>query len=194
MSGSNKIFKATGNYSISILIELQHKSIARYSSKLVLAGDHLQLPPTVVSLDSKVKASLGVSLMERLVKEFKGSSMVKMLDTQYRMAELIMRWPSDTFYNGRLKAGPGIGAQSLATLPGFSCIESLLPTRKQLLLYDTKGKMRQKGSDDPLSGSLQNPGEAKLVLKIVKQLISSGLRPQQIGVISFYALQVDKIR
>ena len=179
-----------GNYIISILIELQHKSIARYSSKLVLAGDHLQLPPTVVSSDSKVKAVLGVSLMERLVKEFKGSSMVKMLDTQYRMAEPIMRWPSDTFYNGRLKAGPGIGAQTLA----FGVMSSLLPTRKQLLLYDTKGKMRQKGSDDPLSGSLQNPGEAKLVLKIVKQLISSGVRPQQIGVISFYALQVDKIR
>ena len=164
--------------------------MTRYSSKLVLAGDHLQLPPTVVSSDSKVKAVLGVSLMERLVKEFKGSSMVKMLDTQYRMAESIMRWPSDTFYNGRLKAGPGIGAQTLT----FGVMSSLLPTRKQLLLYDTKGKMRQKGSDDPLSGSLQNPGEAKLVLKIVKQLISSGVRPQQIGVISFYALQVDKIR
>ena len=56
----------------------------------MLAGDHLQLPPTILSNNPKVKAALGVSMMERLVKEFKDSSMVWMLDTQYRMAEPIM--------------------------------------------------------------------------------------------------------
>ena len=112
------------------------------------------------------------------------------------MAEAIMRWPSDTFYDGRLKAGPGIGSQTLATLPGVR--PALLITKKQLLLVDTKGKMRQKGSNapvqNPLSASLQNPGEAETVVKIVKQLSHSGVMPDQIGVISFYALQVDKIR
>jgi superfamily I DNA and/or RNA helicase len=170
----------------------------RYTTKLVLAGDHLQLPPTVLSNNSKVKAVLGVSMMERLVKEFKGSSMVRMLDTQYRMAEPIMRWSSDTFYDGKLKAGPGIGIQTLSDrkLPGVR--PATLITKKQLLLVDTKGKMRQKGSNapvqNPLSASLQNPGEAKIVVKIVKQLSHSGVMPEQIGVISFYALQVDKIR
>ena len=162
----------------------------------MLAGDHLQLPPTVLSNNSKVKAVLGVSMMERLVKEFKGSSMVRMLDTQYRMAESIMRWSSDTFYDGKLKAGPGIGSQTLAMLPGVR--PATLVTKKQLLLVDTKGKMGQKGSNAPvqnaLSASLQNPGEAKTVVEIVKQLIHSGVMPEQIGVISFYALQVDKIR
>merc|ERR1719391_1870066 len=122
--------------------------------------------------------------------------MVRMLDTQYRMGEAIMRWPSDTFYDGRLKAGPGIGSQTLATLPGVR--PALLITKKQLLLIDTKGKMHQKGTNapvqNPLSASLQNPGEAKTVVKIVKQLSHSGVMPDQIGVISFYALQVDKIR
>jgi len=166
--------------------------VVRYTTKLVLAGDHFQLPPTVLSNNSKVKTALGVSMMERLVKEFKDSSMVRMLDTQYRMAETIMRWSSNTFYDGRLKAGPGIGAQTLAMLPGVR--SSLLITKKQLLLIDTKGKMRQNGSYDPLSASIQNPGEAKVVVKTVKQLIQSGVRPEQIGVISFYALQVQVIR
>ena len=156
----------------------------------MLAGDHLQLPPTILSNNPKVKAALGMSMMERLVKE--DSSMVWMLDTQYRMAEPIMRWPSDTFYGGRLKAGPGIGGQSLATLPGVR--SAILFTEKQLQLIDTKGKMRQKGSDDPSCSSLFNPGEARTVVKIAKQLIQTGVRSEQIGVISFYALQVDKIR
>ena len=70
----------------------------------------------------------------------------------------------------------------------------MLLTEKQLQLIDTKGKMRQKGSDDPSCSSLFNPGEARTVVKIAKQLIQSGVRSEQIGVISFYALQVDKIR
>ena len=77
-------------------------------------------------------------------------------------------------------------------LPGVR--SSLLITKKQLLLVDTKGNMRQKGSYDPLSASIQNPGEVEVVVKIVKQLIHSGVRPEQIGVISFYALQVHVIR
>merc|ERR1712018_176554 len=93
-------------------------------------------------------------------------------------------------------AGPGFGGQTLAMLPDVR--PSLLMAKKQLLLFDTNGKMRQKGSNapvqNPLSASLQNPGEAKTVVKIVKQLIHSGVGPEQIGVISFYALQVDKIR
>ena len=48
------------------------------------------MPPTILSNNPKVKAALGMSMMERLVKEFKDSSMVWMLDTQYRMAEPIM--------------------------------------------------------------------------------------------------------
>ena len=103
-----------------------------------------------------------------------------------------MRWSSHTFYDGRLKAGPGIGTQTLAMLPGVR--SSLLITKKQLLLIDTKGKMRQNGSYDPLSASIQNPGEAKTVVKTVKELIQSGVRPEQIGGISFYALQVQVIR
>ena len=192
LSGKKTCDKSDNNF----ITELSHPKCVRYTSKLVLAGDHLQLPPTVLSNSLKVKAVLGVSMMERLVKEFKGSSMVRMLDTQYRMAEAIMRWPSDTFYDGRLKAGPGIGNKTLATLPGVR--PALLITKKQLLLVDTKGKMRQKGSNapvqNPLSASLQNPGEAETVVKIVKQLSHSGVMPDQIGVISFYALQVDKIR
>ena len=193
---SCQVEKTCGKSDNNFITELSHPKCVRYTSKLVLAGDHLQLPPTVLSNNAKVKAVLGVSMMERLVKEFKGSSMVRMLDTQYRMAEAIMRWPSDTFYDGRLKAGPGIGSQTLATLPGVR--PALLITKKQLLLVDTKGKMRQKGSNapvqNPLSASLQNPGEANTVVEIVKQLSHSGVMPDQIGVISFYALQVDKIR
>ena len=187
------------HFSISVLdeggqaLEANVWAIIPFTSKLVVAGDHLQLPPTVTSNSPKVKAALGLSLMERIVKEPKYNAIVRMLNVQYRMADPIMQWPNNTFYGGKLCAGPGVGHQSLAKLPGVK--KDLLITTKQILLLDTAGKMKQKGRDSPIfKGSLHNPGESVAVGDVINNLIRSGVRSTQIGVITFYALQVDTIK
>ena len=77
----------------------------RRASRVVLAGDHCQLPPTVKSI-AALKGGLGKTLMERLV-EIKPSC-VTLLQTQYRMNEQIMRFSSDYFYGGKVTTAPQI--------------------------------------------------------------------------------------
>jgi hypothetical protein len=69
--------------------------------RCVLAGDHLQLPPTVLS-EAAAKKGLSVTLFERLQGLFGGESVGRMLTVQYRMNEGIMKWSSDALYGGRL--------------------------------------------------------------------------------------------
>ena len=76
--------------------------------KLVLAGDHLQLPPTVLS-DEAAHKGLSTTLFERLVtnKRF-GAKITTMLNTQYRMHEDIMMWSSDAMYDSKLIAAESV--------------------------------------------------------------------------------------
>jgi superfamily I DNA and/or RNA helicase len=66
------------------------------SKKLILAGDHKQLPPTVKSIDKDVIKILENTLFNKLIEKF-GNKITKMLLVQYRMNELIMKWPSLEF-------------------------------------------------------------------------------------------------
>lgn len=75
----------------------------RRANRVILAGDHCQLPPTVKSI-AAVKAGLGKTLMERIVDS--KPEVVTLLDTQYRMNEEIMRFSSSWFYDGKVKADP----------------------------------------------------------------------------------------
>ena len=77
----------------------------RRVGRVVLAGDHCQLPPTVKSL-AALKAGLGRTLMERLVENHPEA--VALLQVQYRMNEEIMRFSSDWFYGGRVQSAPQI--------------------------------------------------------------------------------------
>lgn len=77
----------------------------RRAGRLILAGDHCQLPPTVKCYEA-MKRGLGVSLMERLVENHPEA--VTLLTTQYRMNEEIMRFSSDWFYNGKMTAAPEV--------------------------------------------------------------------------------------
>lgn len=75
----------------------------RRANRVILAGDHCQLPPTVKSITA-LKAGLGKTLMERIVDS--KPEVVTLLDTQYRMNEEIMRFSSSWFYDGKVKAAP----------------------------------------------------------------------------------------
>ena len=77
----------------------------RKASRVVFAGDHCQLPPTVKSI-AALKAGLGKTLMERIVENHPQA--VTLLEVQYRMNEEIMRFSSDWFYGGRVKSAPQI--------------------------------------------------------------------------------------
>jgi superfamily I DNA and/or RNA helicase len=73
----------------------------RKANRVVLAGDHCQLPPTVKCYDA-MRQGLGDTLMEQLVRT--KPEAVSLLTTQYRMNEAIMRFSSDWFYGGQLEA------------------------------------------------------------------------------------------
>ena len=77
----------------------------RKAGRVVLAGDHCQLPPTVKSYEA-MKAGLGKSLMEEIVKNH--PECVKLLTTQYRMQQDIMEFSNRWFYEGKMKAAPEV--------------------------------------------------------------------------------------
>ena len=77
----------------------------RRASRVVLAGDHCQLPPTVKSI-AALKAGLGKTLMERIVENL--PKVVTLLRVQYRMNEQIMRFSSNWFYGGKVESAPQI--------------------------------------------------------------------------------------
>ncbi len=85
----------------------------RHADRIILAGDHCQLPPTVKSYEA-MRQGLGVSLMERIVENHPEA--VVLLGTQYRMHEDIMRFSSEWFYGGGMKAAPEVRHRGILDL------------------------------------------------------------------------------
>ena len=82
----------------------------RRASRVILAGDHWQLPPTVKSI-AALRAGLGKTLMERIAEN--KPEVVTLLKIQYRMNEEIMRFSSDWFYGGQVESAPQIKYRSI---------------------------------------------------------------------------------
>lgn len=80
------------------------------ASRVILAGDHCQLPPTVKSI-AALRAGLGKTLMERIAKN--KPEVVTLLKIQYRMNDEIMRFSSDWFYGGKVESAPQIKYRSV---------------------------------------------------------------------------------
>ena len=144
------------------------------ADRAVLAGDHKQLPPTVLSPDAQ---ALSVSLFERL-SAANPESMVTLAE-QHRMNEKIMRYPSDALYQGKLRAHPAVAHHAIDDTP--------------LLMIDTAGRGFEEETPEG-SESKMNPGEAELAAAEVRKLIRAGVRPQDIAVISPYDAQAQKLR
>lgn len=184
------------------------------AKKAVCAGDHLQLPPTIKSLNSKVKAkskgadgdaaapvikgmTLETTLFDRLL-ALHGPSIKRMLTIQYRMHEKIMRFPSDELYDSRLTAADAVKARLLKDLDYD--VESNEDTTEPVIFIDTQGgDFPERNEDDdkenPKRGSLHgesksNEMEAALVRLHVKQLVAAGVRPEDIAVVTPYNAQV----
>lgn len=183
------------------------------AEKVVLAGDHLQLPPTVKSTNLKSKGSNGKTtqdkdgsdakqemlkgvslertLFDRLL-ALHGPGIKRMLTTQYRMHEKIMRFPSDELYESKLIAADSVKDRLLADLPYE--VEGTDDTQEPLVFWDTQGgDFPEKTEDDDIGKkealigeSKSNEMEALVVARHVDTLIAAGVRPESIAVITPY--------
>lgn len=101
-------------------------------TRCILTGDHLQLPPTIQSVEAE-KKGLGRTLFERLA-ELYGEEVTSMLTVQYRTHQLIMDWSSKELYNSKVKAHSSVDAHMLYDLENVKRTSSTKPT---ILLIDT---------------------------------------------------------
>ena len=158
------------------------------ADRLVLAGDHCQLPPTVLS-DEAAKAGMRDSLMQRLI-ERDGEQIFRRLTVQYRMHESIMNFSSQTFYEGSLIADATVKSHLLCDLPDVVATDL---TNTPIDFIDTAGAEYDEQVEAEGESKL-NPREANLIVRLVGDLIEAEVEPRQIAVIAPYAAQVRLLR
>jgi len=158
------------------------------AGRVVLAGDHFQLPPTIVS-PKAAREGLAVSLMERLINDL-GSGISRRLTVQYRMHEAIMGFSSDAFYDSSLAADASVQSHLLSDLPE---VVPGPPTSAPLRFIDTAGAGYVEEME-PDGESRLNAEEAAIVGRQVQTLLDAGINPRQIAVIAPYAAQVRALR
>jgi superfamily I DNA and/or RNA helicase len=156
------------------------------AKRVVLAGDHCQLPPTVLSLEAERKG-LAVSLMERLVARY-GPAITRRLKVQYRMHEAIAGFSAAEFYESDLIADETVMLHLLRDLPGVNA-EPITETAVEYI--DTAGAAYD---EEEVNDSRRNPQEAALVGRKVQGLLAAGLAPEQMAVIAPYSAQVKLLR
>jgi ATP-dependent RNA/DNA helicase IGHMBP2 len=155
--------------------------------RVVLAGDHCQLPPTVLSPEAE-RDGLSVSLLERIVTLY--PDIARLLTVQYRMHESIMIFSSLEFYGGALTADESVRSHRLCDLPGVATNPL---TESPLTFVDTAGASYDEETEED-GESRRNPREADLVARKVRELLKSGVRSEDIAVISPYAGQVRLLK
>ncbi|KAK7023360.1 DNA-binding protein SMUBP-2 [Halocaridina rubra] len=163
-----------------------YQSILR-ATKLIIAGDHCQLPPTILSPEAASKG-LELSLMERIIEQC-GKDVVKMLTVQYRMNANIMNWASSALYDNKLVAHSSVADHLLAQ---SEVVQATEDTEHALVLIDTAGCDCWE-LNTPDEHSKGNKNEAVIVSCHVKNLIAAGVAECDIAVITPYNLQVELI-
>jgi ATP-dependent RNA/DNA helicase IGHMBP2 len=158
----------------------------QFANRIVFAGDHQQLPPTVLSPEA-VRGGFNISLMQRLLED---NAPRKMLNVQYRMHQDIMSFSSEVFYDGNLQADETVRTALLADLPQ---VASTPLTTTPIHFIDTAGASYDE-EPEPDGESRMNPQEADLVIKKVQELLESGILAEKIAVISPYSAQVKRLR
>ncbi len=146
------------------------------ASKVVLAGDHFQLPPTVKSVKAQ-KGGLAITMMERLIPLIPS---VNLLKVQYRMNASIMGFSNRQFYDNQLIADISVEQHQLT-----------LPPHKSVEFIDTAGTGFEEKTDE--SGKTrENPDEIRLVFEHLHQLINQLPEDEKptIGLIAPYRAQV----
>lgn len=164
------------------------------ANRVIFAGDHCQLPPTIKSPEA-LRGGLGQTLMETIAQN--KPSVVRLLDVQYRMNEQLMQFSSNWFYEGRLKAAPEVKYRTL-----YDDFDSPLIWKKTTLADNTNGDSDEDFHETfvGLSYGRVNRGEAKLTIQTLCNFVESMGRQRMIderidfGIISPYRAQVQYLR
>ena len=146
--------------------------------KAILAGDHKQLPPTVLHPEAK---GLSFTMFERFIKIYPDSAY--MLRIQYRMNDLIKEFPSKEFYDGELVSAEEVKDRKLSDITGKAGKDPITDDTP-VVFIDTHGRFLEKQKKG--SRSKYNPEEAKIVQLIINKLKELGVLPEDIGVITPY--------
>lgn len=156
----------------------------RRASRVILAGDHCQLPPTVKSI-AALRGGLGTTLMERIVRQ--KPETVTLLKTQYRMNERIMRFSSDWFYGSMVEAAPQIKYRGILDLDN------------PMMWVDTSGVDGKEEFVGESFGRI-NRAEADLTLSMLEEYFNKIGKQRildeciDVGIISPYRAQVQLLR
>lgn len=158
------------------------------AGRVILAGDHMQLPPTVKSMEAK-RAGLAKSLMESVAESQKNT--VSLLTTQYRMNEDIMRFSSNWFYDGRLRAASEIAERG-----------SFLDFESPVEWLNITSQVADDSTEEFIGANFGriNKAEARTVVRRLRHCIESIGVEQfiedriDVGIISPYRMQVQLLR
>ncbi len=163
------------------------------AKRFIMAGDHKQLPPTILN-EEAASENLSKSLFERLL-ELHGDRIRVMLEVQYRMNDLIAAFPSEEFYEGKLRAYEEVKRRNLKDiLPKSKEGEIENEDLEPLLFIDTSGSDEFRERVRKGSTSRENVEEARLVKDIAERLLRLGIRSEDIAIISPYDDQVSLIK
>lgn len=157
---------------------------AMHAGRLILAGDHCQLPPTVFS-PKMGRETLRFTLFERLYEKVDEACRIR-LEEQYRMHEQIMNFSSREFYDGKLRASPDASGRLLTELEG---VRDQDETKTPVTFLDTAG-LGYEEKLDPSTKSRFNRDEAELAADQYRRLVDAGVSPRDIAIISPYSAQV----
>ena len=156
----------------------------RRAARVVLAGDHCQLPPTVKSI-AALRGGLGKTLMERIVDNH--PDVVTLLGVQYRMNERIMRFSSEWFYDGKVQTAPEVQGRGILDLDNpMTWIDTSLTGAKEEFVGESFGRI--------------NKAEAQLTVSTLRSCYDKIGRTRaldesiDVGVISPYRAQVQYLR
>lgn len=156
----------------------------RKADRVVLAGDHFQLPPTVKSPQA-LREGLGNTLMQAIANNQPDA--VSLLKLQYRMNDEIMRFPSEWFYGGMLQSAPEVKYRSILD---FDTPITWVNTEEMDCNEEFIGESY---------GRINKP-EAELTISQLKEYITKIGRERflgeriDVGVISPYKAQVQYLR
>ena len=151
--------------------------------RFILAGDHKQLPPTIISDRA---GALSKTLFEELIRIYPFKS--QLLDIQYRMNSLLMKFPNEEFYNNGLKSDSSVDDIN---------IKDILDSRQDedaLLFIDTSDIADNMERHLKDSKSIVNEIEAEIAIRIADDYLNDGVSEEDIGIISPYADQVKIIQ
>ena len=172
----------------------------RRVSRVILAGDHCQLPPTVKSF-AALKAGLGKTLMERIVEN--KPEAVTLLKVQYRMNEEIMRFSSNWFYGNQVESAPEVKYRSILDLDiPMSWIDTSEFRSEGLEVSGERSPLTPLFSEEFVGESFGriNKAEAELTLMVLERYFQKIGKERilderiDVGIISPYRAQVQYLR